>query len=108
MLISEYVATKDSSGFTTQAGIPYSVSFEFGHSNELKSAVIGTKDGVILDAFSCTNGLLYPAEAVRIQQANELLGGDIDVEHVRKLSPAEFIKEQEEWVRKYKKKYKIP
>jgi len=108
VLIGDYIATKDSSGSTTEAGIPYSVSFEFGHSNELRSAVIGTKDGVILDAFSCTNGLLYPMEAIRIQQANELLGTDIDVEHVRKISPAEFIKEQEEWVRKYKEKYNIP
>jgi hypothetical protein len=108
VLVGDYVAMKDSSGFTTEASIPYSVSFESGHSNELRSIVIGTKDGVILDAFSCTNGLLYPIDVIRIQQANELFGTNIDVEHVRKISSAEFIKEQEEWVRKYKEKYNIP
>jgi hypothetical protein len=107
VLVGDYTASKYSSGFSTEAGIPYSVSFEFSHSNELRSAVIGTKD-TILDIFSCTNGIFYPIEAIRIQQANDLLGGDIDAEHVRKLSPAEFIKEQEEWVRKYKEKYNIP
>jgi len=107
VLVGDYTASKYSSGFSTEAGIPYSVSFEFSHSNDLRSAVIGTKDS-ILDIFSCTNGVFYPVEAIRIQQANDLLGRDIDAEHVRKLSPAEFIKEQEEWVRKYKEKYNIP
>jgi hypothetical protein len=107
VFVGVYTATKYSSGFYTEPSIPFSVGFEFRHSNELHSAVIGTKDS-ILDIFSCTNGVFYPAEAVRIQQANDLLGGDIDVEHVRKISTEQFIKEQEEWARKYKEKYNIP
>ena len=105
--VGDYVTMRDSSGFTTEANCPYSVSFEFSRSKELASAVIGSKDGAILDAFSCTNGLLCPDEASRIQQANEL-GADIDVEHIRSTPTSEFIKEQEEWVKKYKQKSTLP
>jgi len=97
--IGDYTATEYSSGFITEPGIPYSVCFEFGSSKELKSAVIGSKDGVILDTFDCTNGLLYPADAVQIQQANDLLEGTINGQQIRN---------SEEWVKKYKEKYKIP
>ena len=57
VLLGDYVAMQNSSGFTTEAGSPYSVSFEFWPSKDVRSAIIGTKDGVILDAFNCTNGL---------------------------------------------------
>lgn len=93
-----YFATQDSSAFITEAGIPYSLSFEFGPSNQLTSAVIN-KDRMIVDAFSCTNGLFYPAEVSRIQQANDLLGGTIGGEPVR---------DDQEWAKRYKEKYKIP
>jgi hypothetical protein len=106
VFVGDYTATKYSSGFYIEPSIPFSVSFEFSHSNELRSAVIGTKDS-ILDIFSCTNGVFYPAEAVRIQQANDLLGGDIDTEHVRKISTPEFMKEQEDWAKHYEEKYKL-
>src|SRR5215467_5576614 len=59
-LVGDYVATHDSSGLTTEAGIPYSVSLECDASRTPKSVVIGTKDGVILDAFSYTNGVFSP------------------------------------------------
>jgi hypothetical protein len=102
VFVGRYMATKDSSGFKTEAGIPYSVSFEFGRSNEVRSAIIETKDS-ILDIFCFTNGVFYPAEAIRIQQANDALGAMSDAEHAR--TPAEVVKKMEEAATKIKEKY---
>ena len=75
-LVGDFVAMPDSSGFTTEAGSPYSVSFEFDASHSVKSAIIGTKDGVILDAFSCTNGIFSPVESSLLTKANSV-GADV-------------------------------
>jgi hypothetical protein len=69
VVIGDYVAMK-TSGFNIEAGIPYSVSFEFWPSKDVRSVVIGTRDGVILDAFTCTNGLFLPADSSFITKAN--------------------------------------
>jgi hypothetical protein len=71
-LVGDFVAMPESSGFTTEAGSPYSVSFEFDASHKPKSAVIGTKNGVILDAFGYTNGLFSPVESSLITKANSV------------------------------------
>lgn len=73
-LVGDFVAMPNSSGLRTEAGSPYGVAFEFGPSREMKSAVIGTKDGDILDRFICTNGVFYPDESSRIRKAKEFLG----------------------------------
>lgn len=69
-LVGDFVAMRDSSGLTTEAGIPYSVSLECDASRSPKSVVIGTKDGVILDAFSYTNGVFSPVESSFLTKAN--------------------------------------
>ncbi|GEM_PF-1249337 len=106
-LVGDFVAMSDSSGFTTEAGSPYSVSFEFWASKEIRSAVIGTKDGVILDVFTCTNGIFSPVEGSVIQKANAI-GADMkqlfNPEHVRKTSPGEFVREAEDLIKKHKDK----
>jgi hypothetical protein len=104
-LIGDFVATPDSSGFTTEAGSPYSVSFEFGPTQAVKSAVIGTKDGVILDAFMATNGVFYPADISLIRNANDV-GSDVkqllSPAHITNTSPEKFRQEVEELVEKHK------
>ena len=67
-LVGDYVATRDSSGLTTEAGIPYSVSLECAASGSPKFVVIG-KEGVILDAFSYTNGVFSPVESAALTKA---------------------------------------
>lgn len=69
-IVADFVAMPDSSGFTTEAGSPYSISFEFDVSYIPKSAVIGTKEGFIVDAFSFTNGVFSPLESSVITKAN--------------------------------------
>jgi len=67
-LVGDYVATRDSSGFTTEAGTPYSVSLECAASGSPKFVVIA-KEGVILDAFTHTNGVFSPVESSALAQA---------------------------------------
>jgi hypothetical protein len=107
ILIGDYVSMKDSSGFTTEAGIPYSVSFEFWPSKDIRSAVIGTKDGQILDAFNCTNGLFFPCETSMINKANGItkdLSKLLSPTHVTNTAPEKFGKEVEEFIKKHKDK----
>ena len=70
VLVGDYVAMPDSSGFTTEAGIQYSASLECDASRNPKSVIIGTKDGIILDAFSYTNGVFSPVESSILTKAN--------------------------------------
>jgi hypothetical protein len=69
-LVGDFMATPNSSGFTTEAGSPQSVSFEFDARREPTAAVIASKEGVIVDAFTCTNGVFSPVESSRISTAN--------------------------------------
>jgi hypothetical protein len=107
LLVGDFVAMPESSGFTTEAGSPYSVSFEFWASKDIRSAVIGTKDGVVLDAFMATNGLFYPADISVIQRAN-YIGGDVSKllspANVTNTTPGEFRNEVEQLIEKHKDK----
>lgn len=67
-LIGDYIATRDSAGLTTEAGTPYSVSLECAAPGSPKFMVIG-KEGVIVDAFSFTNGIFTPVEGSALAQA---------------------------------------
>ena len=106
-LVGDFVAMTDSSGFTTEAGTPYSVSLECDAFRNPKSVVIGTKDGVILDAFSYTNGIFSPVERSVLQKANTA-GADMrqlfNPEHVRRSTPEGFVRETEQLIEKHKDK----
>ncbi len=69
-LVGDFVAMPHSSGFTGEAGTAYSVSLECDASGNPKSVVIGTKDGVVLDAFSYTNGVFSSVESSLLAKAN--------------------------------------
>ena len=72
LLVGDYVAMRDSSGFTTEGGIPYSVSLDYDASRNPKSLIIGTKEGVILDAFSYTNSVFSPVASSLLTEANKV------------------------------------
>src|ERR1041384_1740109 len=103
-LVGNFVAMPDSSGCMTEAASPYAMSFEFDESQNVRSAVIGTKDGVVLDFFRCTNGIFVPVERSVIQKANSG-GADMrqlfDPEHVRKTSPKGFVREAQDLIEKH-------
>jgi len=106
-LVGDFVAMPGSSGFTTEAGIPYSVSLECDASRNPKSVVIGTKEGVIVEAFNYTNGFFSPVERSVLQKANGV-GADmrqlLDPEHVHKSTPEGFVREAEQLIEKHKDK----
>lgn len=83
------------------------MGFEFGPTKDVKSAVIGTKDGVLLDAFMATNGVFYPADISLIRKANEI-GGDmsklLSPAHVTNTPPGEFRHEIEELIEHHRDK----
>jgi hypothetical protein len=107
VLVVDFAAVRGSSGFTVEAGCPYSVTFEFWPSKDVRSVVVGTKDGIALDAFGCTNGVFSPMESSVLQKANAV-GADMkqlfDPEHVRKSTPEGFVREAEKLIEKHKEK----
>jgi len=72
VLAGEYWAMPDSSGFITEAGSPYSLMVRFGPDHEVGDAFICTKDRVVLDYFTATNGAFLPADSSALQRANAI------------------------------------
>jgi hypothetical protein len=107
-LVGVFVAMPDdSSSFITEAGSPYAMGFEFWPSKDVRSALINTKDGVILDAFTATNGVFYPADISVIRKLNDV-GGDLSKllspANVTNTTPGEFRHEVEQLIEKHKDK----
>jgi hypothetical protein len=69
VLLAELSKTQKDFLLTTEAGAPYSVSFDFWPSNELKSVAVWSKNGKIIDAFNCSNGICSPVQSSVIQKA---------------------------------------
>jgi hypothetical protein len=103
--VADFAVMAESSGCTTQAGSPYSVSFEFGPAKAVRSAVIGTDGGVILEAFTATNGVFYPADSSLIRRANDIIGDMsklLSPSHVTNTPPGEFRQEIDQLIEKHK------
>lgn len=105
VFVGRYRALKDSCYFKAEAGTPYSVSFAFGPSNELRTAIVETKD-LVVDVFCFTNGVFYPADASRIQEDNDAMRVINDAGNAR--TPPEVVKKMEEGAEKIREKYKTP
>ena len=106
VLVSDYDAIRDSSGFTTEAGCPYSVTIEFWPSKEVRSVVFGT-NGVVLDWFTCTNGVFSPVDSSLITKANaftEDLRPLFSPAHVTNTPPDSFGREVEQFIKKHQDK----
>ena len=52
------------------AGAPYVLTFTWDSSNHIRTASVTTTNYVILDAFTCTNGIFYPEGSSRIEESN--------------------------------------
>lgn len=55
------------------AGAPYVLSFVLDSSNQVSAAFVSTTNYVILDAFTCTNGMFYPEDRSRFEESNRKL-----------------------------------
>ena len=54
--------------------LPYELDFGLGASNEMKMAYISDTNGVLVDAFTCTNGIFVPANSSFIRELNKEIG----------------------------------
>jgi len=52
------------------AGAPYVLAFVLDSSNQVRAASVTTTNYVILDSFTCTNGIFYPEDSSRIEESN--------------------------------------
>lgn len=104
-LVGYSTASLDSSSTTSEAGSSFSLDFEYGPSNQLKYVAIIGKDGLLRDAFACTNGVLIPVESSELQEAAKI-GADAKelISNARKTSPEEFNRKVEQLIEKYNSK----
>jgi hypothetical protein len=61
------------SGYTfinTAVSAPCVLTFILDSSNEVRAASVTTTNYVILDSFTCTNGMFYPEDNSRIEESN--------------------------------------
>jgi len=52
------------------AHAPYVLTFVWDASNQIRTASVTTTNYVILDSFTCTNGIFYPEDSARIEESN--------------------------------------
>jgi hypothetical protein len=52
------------------AGAPYVLTFVLDSSNQVRAASVTSTNYVILDSFTCTNGIFYPEDSSRIEESN--------------------------------------
>lgn len=71
-LVGMLTAMPDSSSTMSEPGSPYAVDFEYGPSNQLKYAAIFGKNGIVVDIFICTNGILTPVATSELQEAAQV------------------------------------
>jgi hypothetical protein len=71
-LVGEYSTNNlysyNRSSIISVAGAPYSLGFSFDSSNKMSAVVMS--NAVMLESFSCTNGIFYPADSSYIAKLN--------------------------------------
>jgi len=72
-LVARSVATPVSQDFIPKAGSQYSVSFRLRPSSGVEFVYISGKDGNLVDGFTCTNGVYFPAPNHLILERNDAI-----------------------------------
>jgi hypothetical protein len=70
--LGSFSTSTNSSGWVSEPGSQYMLSFSWGPSNDLLGVVIGDKGGAVVDAFSCTNGVIFPIPTSMLRQARHV------------------------------------
>jgi hypothetical protein len=70
--LGTFSTSTNSSGWISQPGSQYILSFSWGTSNDLHGVVIGNKDGSVVDAFSCSNGVIFPIPGSMLRQSRHV------------------------------------
>ncbi len=76
LLVGEYSTNNlyayNRSSFISVAGVPYGISFNLDSSNKMSAFVTDTNH-LILESYSCTNGIFYPADSSFIAKLNGMM-----------------------------------
>jgi hypothetical protein len=70
--------------FVPEPGSQYSVSFRLHPSGELEFVYISGKDGNIVDAFTCTNGVYFPVDNQMILERNDAIKKAREADELRR------------------------
>jgi hypothetical protein len=72
LLVGEHWTFPDSSGFITEANLPYTMILRSSPSNHISFAYICSADRIVIDYFIATNGIFWPVDATAVQEARRL------------------------------------
>ena len=101
-LVGMLTSSPDASSTSSEAGSLFALDFEYGASNQLRYAAIVSQDGVLVDAFACTNGVLVPVPSSELTNAADI---SADAKKLmspdRKLSPEQFHREVDQIIEKH-------
>ena len=100
-LVGILTSSPDTSSATSEADSHYALDLEYGRSGVLKYATIFGGEGVLLDAFACTNGVLTPVPNPELSGAADV-GTDAKklMSHARQVSPEQFRQEVDQMIEK--------
>ena len=75
LLVGEYSTNNlyayNRSSIISVAGAPYSLSFSFDSSNRMSAVIMS--NAMVLESFSCTNGIFYSADTSYIAKINGMM-----------------------------------
>ena len=95
----------NSSSTTSEPGCPFALDLEYGPGKQLKYAAILGQDGVLVDAFACTNDVLFPVPSSELKAAADV-GADAKklMSHAPEVSSEQFNREVEQLIEKHNHK----
>jgi hypothetical protein len=92
-------------GISTKPNPTYALTFAFAADKTLQPAALQgatiSSNYFLVDAFDCTNGVLFPMESSKINKAREIdagMGKIFDPENLRVKSPEEIFRESQEFI----------
>ncbi len=108
-LLGSVLETSGIVGMSTEPNPTYSLTFQFaadktGQPTALQSATINS-NLFLVDAFVCTNGVLFPMETYKIRKAHEIDTGMekiFDSKNLHSKSPEEIMRQTQELIEKNK------
>ena len=72
LLVGEHWNFPDSTGFLTEANIPYTMILRSSPSNNTSFAYICSADRIVIDYFIATNGVFWPVDTSAVQEARKM------------------------------------
>lgn len=72
LLVGEHWSFPDSSGFISEANVPYTMILRSSPSNNICFAYVCSADRIVIDYFMATNGVFWPVDTSSVQEARKM------------------------------------